>query len=253
MPRSARKKSSTGIYHVVIKGADRQLLFEEIKDCQKYLDILEYYKEECDFELFAYCLMSNHVHLLIRTNDIQISSIFRRINTTYAGWFNLKYDRTGFVQDGRFYSEPVEDEKYLLTVIKYIHYNPTKAGLENFPGEKYVWSSFNDYFTPNPRLVNKDYILNILCGIKNYTALHQTDSNIECLDINTVRKRIPDDVARDIIEENCHCKTVTEFQNLSIVKRNKAICVLKSKGLSIRQINRLTGISRGVINKVLAK
>ena len=130
MARHSRKKSSTQIYHVVIKGADRQLLFEETKDYRKYLDILEYYKEEFHFKIYAYCLMSNHVHLLIHHPDTaSLESIFRHINTTYATWFNLKYNRTGFVQDGRYFSEPVEDSRYLLTVVRYIHYNPAKAGL----------------------------------------------------------------------------------------------------------------------------
>lgn len=134
MPRHSRTKSGTRIYHVVIKGADRQLLFEETKDYMKYLEILEYYKQECNFEIFAYCLMSNHIHLLIRHSiDCSLQTIFRRLNTTYAIWFNMKYNRTGFVQNDRFFSEPVEDEKYLLTVVKYIHFNPTKAGLEQAP------------------------------------------------------------------------------------------------------------------------
>ncbi len=97
MSRHARIQSSTRIYHIVVKGADRLRLFEEYADYQKYLDILAYYKQECRLEIFAYCLMTNHVHLLIRhPEDITLQSIFRRINITYAGWFNLKYQRTGF-------------------------------------------------------------------------------------------------------------------------------------------------------------
>ena len=90
MPRNSRRKSGTLTYHVVIKGADRQLLFEEAKDYEKYLEIIDYYKQECQFELFAYCLMSNHVHLLIRHSpEFPLETIFRRINTAYAVWFNM--------------------------------------------------------------------------------------------------------------------------------------------------------------------
>ena len=90
MSRKPRELSPTNIYHVVIRGADRQILFEEKTDYQKYLHILEYYKSECNFELYAYCLMSNHIHLIIHINDIPLSSVFRRINTSYAVWFNMK-------------------------------------------------------------------------------------------------------------------------------------------------------------------
>ncbi len=160
MARHARKKSSTQTYHVVIKGADRQLLFEESKDYIKYLDILEFYKDQLKFEIYAYCLMSNHVHLLLRhPNTVSLESIFRHINTTYACWFNAKYDRTGFVQDGRYYSEPVESDNALLTIVRYIHYNPSKAGLENFPGSGYQWSSFNDYTRKTAGLTDTALVL----------------------------------------------------------------------------------------------
>ena len=130
MPRHARKKSSTNTYHVVVKGADNQLLFEDPKDYEKYMELLIYYKERCKFELFAYCIMSNHVHLLLRhSQDGSLESIFRHLNTAYSTWFNMKYNRTGYLQDGRYYSEPVEDERYLISALRYIHFNPSKAGL----------------------------------------------------------------------------------------------------------------------------
>ena len=69
MPRKPRAISESNIYHVVIRGADRQQMFEEKNDYVKYLDILSYYKKECQFEIYAYCLMSNHVHLLIHTSN----------------------------------------------------------------------------------------------------------------------------------------------------------------------------------------
>ena len=85
MSRHSRKKSSLLTYHIVIQGANRQLLFEAAKDYKKYLEILELFKEECNFQIFAYCLMDNHVHLLIRHSpEYSLETIFRKINTTYA-------------------------------------------------------------------------------------------------------------------------------------------------------------------------
>lgn len=247
--------SPTGIYHVVIRGADRQLLFEEEKDFKKYLEILEYYKNKCNFDLYAYCLMSNHVHLLIHTNDTSVSSIFRHINTTYAVWFNTKYQRTGYVQQGRFYSEVVADTKYLLTVLCYIHFNPVKAGLEKACGSSYQWSSFHDYNLKTTSLVDTDSMLGIIGGLKTFHELHTAyDFNqAKCLDIDQIRIRLPDDVARKIISETCNCNTVSDFQNLSLSKRNYYILLLHKKGISIRQLSRLTGIPRGVIQKIVTK
>lgn len=254
LPRHSRTKSNTRIYHVVIKGADRQLLFDDDKDYKKYLDILEYYKSECGFEIFAYCLMSNHVHLLIRhPDDCSLDYIFRRINTTYAMWFNMKYSRTGFLQNDRFFSEPVEEERYLLAVVKYIHFNPTKAGLEQSPGTAYPWSSFFEYINQVSQLVDTPFILNILGGIEAFKDFHTTPSDFKCLDINQMRSRTPDDVARDVIREITNCESVTDFQKLSLVNRDLYISQCHQKGISIRQINRLTGIPIGAVQKAIKK
>ena len=130
VPRGARKKSATNVYHIIVRGANHQMIFEEEADYKKYLNILLYYKEELHFTIYAYCLMNNHIHLLIHSPDTSLETIFRRINTTYSMWFNMKYDRVGFLQQGRYFSEPVEDMQYLNTVARYIHQNPFKAGLE---------------------------------------------------------------------------------------------------------------------------
>ncbi len=252
MPRKARKKSCTGIYHVVIRGADHQLLFEEHKDYLKYLEILNYYKEICSFELYAYCLMANHVHLLINVGDCPLESIFRRINSYYAGWFNRKYNRTGYLQQGRYYSEPVEDIQYLLNVVKYIHYNPSKAGLESSPGTSYPWNSYTEYISSSNPLINPHPIIKFYNGIDNFISHHANSTCEACLDINILKKRLPDDVAKDIIKEECNCKTITEFQTLSLCDRNKYLHTLYKKGISIRQLNRLTGIPKGIIERVLA-
>lgn len=252
MPRHARKKSSIRTYHIIIKGADRQLLFEEQKDYLKYLDILRYYKEKFHFQIYAYCLMSNHVHLLIQHSaEFTLESIFRPINTTYAGWFNHKYQRTGFLQDGRYHSEPVENISYLLTVIRYIHYNPAKAGLEKVPGSSYPWSSFYEYQNGITDLTDTEDILALFDSPNQFFESHIDVHSDDCIDIHKIKIRLPDDVAQSIIEENCNCNTVTDFQKLSLSDRNKYLVLLHQKGLSIRQLNRLTGTPRGIIQRTV--
>ena len=255
MPKPKRQKSGIRTYHVVIKGADRQLLFEEKNDYQKYLELLKHYKSECNFELFAYCLMSNHVHLLIRHSpDISLETIFRKLNTAYSVWFNMKYNRTGFVQNGRYFSEPVDTVKYLLTVVRYIHNNPTRAGLEQAPGTSYHYSSYYDYLNAHNNLTDTDFVLGIVGGQELFRAFHITDSTDDCcLDINKFRKRIPDDVAQEIICQISSCNCTADFQKLSIPERNEKLIEIHNKGVSIRQLNRLTGTPRGVIERVLAK
>lgn len=253
MPRKARTKSTTNTYHICIKALNSQLMFEESKDFKKYLDILAYQKENCGFELFAYCLMSNHVHLLIRVNQIPLESIFRKINTTYASWFNLKYKRTGSFQDGRYYSEPVEDISYLLASVRYIHCNPLKAKLENAPGESYPWNSYALYLSDVETIVDTSLVLSELGGIQQYIDFHNqySSESVECFDIEKIRKRLPDDVAKEIIRKECQVNSTLDLQNVDLISRRKYIFLLKEKGISTRQLNRLTGIPRGVIERIL--
>lgn len=250
LARKSRIKSASSIYHIVVRGLDRQVMFESDKDYIKYLDILELHKEECNFELFAYCLMSNHVHLLIRISNIPLSTIFKKINTQYAIWFNMKYQRTGHLQQERYYSEPVETEQYFLTVLRYIHRNPLKAGLEHKVGESYKWSSIYEYIHNDIRLINTNYALNLI-SIKNFLQYMNEGNSDDCMDIESMNKRLPDDVARTIIYEISGCKNATEFQNLSLVDRNKFINIIYKKRVSLRQINRLTGTSKGIIQRAI--
>jgi len=253
MPRKARTISSSGIYHIVIRGADHQLYFEEANDYLKYLELLERYKTELGFSIYAFCLMTNHVHLLININNCSLEKIFRRLNTNYSLWFNSKYNRVGFFQQGRYYSEPIENQLSLLNVARYIHQNPTKAGLENHPGDSYPWSSIYNYISGNSHFLDLDY-LPCISGTKEIFMQYQLIvSNDHYLDTDNIRKRLPDDVARKIILEETSCSTVTDFQSLNITMRNQSIIRLSSRGLSVRQLNRLTGTPKGVIERVLRK
>lgn len=250
MPRKARKLSNTKIYHVVIRGMDHQTLFEETKDYIKYLDLLAFYKEECKFDLYAYCLMSNHVHLILRTNDTPLDTIFRKINTHYAGWFNMKYHRCGHLQQDRFYSEPINDNLYFLTAIRYVHRNPFKAGIETSPGASYKWSSIYAYLNNDSNLVDIDYVYKLISP-HNFLNYNNVNTDDTCLDIDQTPKRLPDDVAKDILFLISNCKTSTEFKELSLSDRNKYLKSAINKGISIRQLNRLTGISIGIIQRAI--
>lgn len=250
MPRLHRKLSSTQIYHVVIKGLDRQLMFLEPADYQKYLNLLAFFKAKLKFKIYAYCLMSNHVHLVIyHESSFSLSTIFRHINTTYAVWFNAKYDRTGPLQDDRFHSEPIEDAHYLINVINYIHHNPQKAGLEKLPGTNYRYSSFFDYERKTPLLTDTEYILDLLGGYDNFFSTHANYTEQKILDTDSYKKRLPDDVALDLFFQETKCDSINSFQKLDLNLQMQHILVLRQRGLSVRQLNRITGISRGFIER----
>lgn len=252
MPRKPRQRSELGIYHVVVKGVNNQLLFEENNDYLKYLEVLELQKEKCHFDLFAYCLMSNHIHLLIRTNEIPLDSIFRKINTAYANWFNMKYSRSGPLQDGRYYSEPIKSLEHFISALRYIHKNPLKAKLEKTIGSKYPWNSYHAYAKRNTNLVNIAFAMSMFASKNEFIEYHSSDSDDVFMDINNIRRRIPDDVAIGVINQICSINQPADINKFSLLARRSAIFSLYENGISARQINRLTGIPRGVVDRILA-
>lgn len=169
----------------------------------------------------------------------------------------MKYDRTGFLQQGRYYSEPVDDERYLLTVVRYIHQNPYKAGIEDFPGASYPWSSIYSYLTEDfmgdSSLVDTGFVNDLIGGSEAFVTFHKEIGKTECLDIHRMIKRLPDDVAKQMIINETGCSTITEFQSMSLSERKKHLIRLHEQGISIRQLNRLTGISKGIIERTITQ
>ncbi len=245
MPRQARIKSESGYYHILLRGIGKQNIFLDDEDRIKFLDILVKYKEELKFEINAYCLMSNHIHLLIKDIQDTLDIMMKKIAGSYAYYFNWKYERVGHLFQDRFKSEPIEDDEYFLTVVRYIHQNPVKAGLSKI--DNYRWSSYNDY-------INKEILIDtyktfeLLCDKENFISFMLENDNTNCLEA-VESNRLTDEKAIEIIKRTARVKNIQSIQNFDINKRNGILHMLKEKGLSIRQLSRLTGINRGVILK----
>ena len=246
MPRQARRKSKSGIYHVMLRGINKQVIFEDEEDSLKFLETLKNYKAISGYKIFAYCLMSNHIHLLLKVEKENLDLIIKRIAGSYVYWYNWKYHRSGHLFQDRFKSEPVEDDMYFLTVIRYIHQNPIKAGLSKSIDE-YKFSSYNEYIN-KPFMVDIDFCLGIV-DKEQFVEFNNEFNQDICLEIEDDNFRLTDDEAREVIRKISKCKTITEFQNLSLDKRDKYLKALRNQGLSIRQISRLTGIGCNIVRK----
>jgi putative transposase len=142
MPREKRINLPDLIYHVVNRGNNRGVIFAEESDYLNYLAIFLRYKIKFEFKVFGYCLMSNHIHLLIKASPKEtISEIMKAITIAHARQHHKKYHTTGHLFEGRFKSPIVSDDEYLLTVMRYIEQNPVRAGIVSHPGD-YAYSSF---------------------------------------------------------------------------------------------------------------
>ena len=91
MPRTPRRKSESGIYHIMLRGINQQVIFEDELDYAKFLETLETYKAVSEYKIYAYCLMSNHIHLLIKVEKEDLDLIMKRIAGSYVYWYNWKY------------------------------------------------------------------------------------------------------------------------------------------------------------------
>ncbi len=150
MARKLRAISPTGVYHVCLRGVNKQRIFEYSEDYDGFYRILHNTMftnnmgmpvDEPNFDLFAYCLMDNHIHMLIGTRKIALGDVIKRIACSYAQFFNLRYKRVGHLFQDRYHSEVCADTMYYYTLLTYIHNNPVKAGICQRPAE-YRYSSF---------------------------------------------------------------------------------------------------------------
>ena len=247
MPRQAREKSQSGIYHVMLRGINQQQIFEENEDFERFLYILKDCKAISEFKLFAYCLMGNHIHLLLKEEKEPIEQVMKRISGRFVYWYNIKYQRTGHLFQDRFKSEAVDENDYFKTVVRYIHQNPTKANLCKKISD-YKYSSYQEFFVESD-LVDKEFVLDII-PLEIFEEFNNTVIKDKCLDIeDNYVVRVTDEQAARIIYRYSKCKSVAEFQNLSIKQRDKYLLKLRENGLSIRQISRLTGVSYGIVRK----
>lgn len=245
MPRHARQKSETGYLHLITRGVGRQALFESREDYRMYLSLLERCSRETDVAICAYCLMENHVHLLVRDERDHTALMMKKLGVSYARYFNRKYERTGHLFQDRYLSEPIRDEPYLLTVFRYILNNPRKAGI--CAAKNYEWSSYRLYGR-TAALVDTSLLAALIGDAEAYAAFVAAANDDECLEYD--RARLSDKRARRIVQEQLGHDSGTALQALGRKERDAQLRALLDRGLSIRQIERLTGISRGIVQKV---
>jgi putative transposase len=144
MPRKPRIEYSGAFYHVITRGNQKQKIFKDQQDYEKYLQLVASYKQRQHFHLYAYVLMSNHIHLLIETQDVPLSKILQGINQSYTMHFNRKHRTVGHLFQGRYKAILCDRESYLLSLVKYIHQNPVRGKITETPS-RYRWSSDRAY------------------------------------------------------------------------------------------------------------
>ena len=260
MPRRARKTGVTGVYHVMLRGVNRNVVFHDDQDFSKFIKVLELHAHPVDGDgiakepsclIYAYCLMSNHVHLLVQEQGKTLSELMKSIGISYVSYVNKRYDRCGPLFQDRFLSEPVDDVGYFIKLLKYIHQNPLRAGMVTGL-DAYPWSSWYEYKYDKPGLcvhalpfsgISWEEIKEMVCHI------NETDDEKK-MGIDHSMK-MTDGQARTCIA--CICEKEGLNSNLKeLPKENRNYVIIKAleNGIGVRQLSRITFIAHSTIHRL---
>ena len=247
----------------MMRGINHQNIFEEQEDYYQFLTTLDLMAQSYEpdgtpsrrnYILYAYCLMSNHIHLLIREREDTTGIAIKRIASSYVYYYNHKYSRDGHLFRERFKSEPVNDMAYFVTLLRYIHQNPLKAGMVKAVKD-YEFSSWGEYIDKNSTLIPLCDTRTVLNRIP-YNELdvlvnEPMSDDVACLDIeNASTGRPSDDQVMLLIKEKTGATNSSTFQQLPDDIKRSVLIELKSRRASLRQLERLTGIGKSLIYRL---
>ena len=259
MPRRKREISKTGIYHVMLRGINKQdIFFKEddflhvmrfIRDIPFRVDKLTHKVVSSDqCTIYAYCMLHNHMHLLIREGELSISEIMKKIEVSYAIYYNLKSERIGHLFQGRFQSEPVNDLNYFYTAFCYIARNPVKAE-EAKRAEAYPYSSWNEFTGHKSnllRVLKPEAIQAVLkqCPLTELKARIKADSDDHCLDMDDFFRIKSDKEAWDTLSDITGFDNPEDFRLLDQQTQIYYLLQAIDKGVNLSQASRLGTLSR---------
>lgn len=258
MPRQQRERSKSGYYHVMIRGNERKNIFQDEYDKFQFIKTLTEKKQENRFFLHAFCLMDNHVHLMLSEGVEDVAKVMKRISVSYVRYYNHKYKRVGHLFQDRFKSEIVDEDSYVLTLARYIHQNPVKAGMVKSTGE-YKWSSYSCYLKENNQfaeLVETETILGLFSDDKNTAKkcfeeyMNQLSHDVYIDFVEDVE--VMDGEAAKELFDNMLGLGNDYDGNIKVHISDDLIKEFREKtNLSIRKIAAITGLSKDKVNRIL--
>lgn len=264
MPRKKRAKAESGIYHVMLRGINKQNVFLDDDDYMTMMRCLAdlhlkrdglgkiVSKSECS--VLAFALLPNHVHILLKEGDESLSHLMQRLEDRFVFFYNKKYDRCGHLFQDRFKSEPVDTEDYFRTLLRYIHWNPVKALLCR-KLEGWMYSSWREYVDDGRDAVIDVCHKRIVLERIPLEELHEwvrMEVDDKCMDMDTERFVKTDRHAWDILADVSGEDNAEEFKQLSVELQLKYVRMAVEKGVSMRQASRLSILSYSKIQRELS-
>lgn len=254
MPRIARKNLYSNFIHLIVQGINQEYIFKKDEWKTFYLNTLKNKIENLKVEILAYCVVGNHAHFLIYYESLSdLLTLMRKVNTTYAMYYNKINKRKGYVFRDRYFSQPILNENQLYNCVVYIHNNPVAGGLAtNFLD--YKFSSFREFLYSSCRKFITSDGLSLLFGNDNdyidlFNLIHESDYNI-----GDIADSIDSSLTyQDIISkyEKDNLKNLDEIKNDSILFGNLLLELRKACGLSLREMSTIFNLNKDKLNKYI--
>jgi len=249
MSRKARKNIKSGFFHIMIQGINKEYIFNKDDDKKKFLFFMKKYYYNYKIKIIAYCIMDNHAHLIIYSEDInEISNYMHKLNGIYAAYYNYKHKRIGYVFKGRYKSQYIDNRNYLFKCIKYIHMNPIKAQIVDSENE-YLYSSYNDFI--NKKGYIDDSIIELVFMNIDYLRIFNNieDVDIEIIDVDNHNENLENAIKKYIKENNLLIQDIINNKDESY----KFFSNLISKGYKQNKIAKVLNINNYKISKTINK
>lgn len=248
MPHSARKKSSTGYYHAVPKGRANQLIFEGDEDKRLYLQLLEEGKRLYSISIPAYCLMSNHTHIVLEDEHDHIGDFMKYVHERYAMKYSERSGRSGGIFINPYWSEPIETDNHLLCAVRYVHANPAAAGLCS--ASEYEWSSAKDYMGRHG-FADTSMVLEMLGGSAGFIEWSKSRNDTASpFPGSHLRGHMSDGEAYRVACSVVGKHAMTDIGKMSPEERTNVIAALLERLFPVAQLSRITGVSQSQIHRI---
>lgn len=247
-------RTVTGFYHVCARGMGKQLIFEGDEDRWEFLELMRDCCREEGVTVIAWCLMGNHVHLVLADYEDAMSAAMHRLLLTYARRFNKRTGRTGHLFQNRFDRRSLDTDRYLMAAIRYVHANPQEAGIALI--ERYPWSSFAEYLRAYDNDTTRGFsdpscVLELFGSAEGFIAysLSMPDGSEPALcdmkETEWERHAFADKMAKSLGVPLCGVKAAPP------ARRDTVIVGLHDAGFTVRQIERYTGIGKSTVSRIV--
>jgi REP element-mobilizing transposase RayT len=259
MSRPLRIQYPKAWYHVMNRGRRGEAIFQSKDDYQRFIDILHEAIELFSFRISAYCLMSNHYHLLVQTPDANLTRCMRHINGVYTQRFNAQHGYDGSLFRGRYKAILVAQDSYLLQLVRYIHKNPLRAGIVN-RAELYEWSSHRGYLSRANKWnwLHKQFILSMFAEdskrrlqlYRSFMAEDENETFLNRMNLNRLPNMLGDNQFINTIKQRFFVQKrhieVPESKRLAPDSNDIIIAVCYSYGIDKDQLH---AAKRGAVNE----